>query len=64
LVLVENGKDARKMLRKDKNLGRGYTEWYFMNPESMLGLVRVAFKKLYNEDSYLSVKLKGVKNEK
>lgn len=46
---------------KDKNLGRGYTEWYFMNPSSMVGLVMVAFKKLYNEDNYLSMKLKGDK---
>ena len=60
-LLQKNWKDNQL---KDKNLGRGYTEWYFMNPESMLGLVRVAFKKLYNEDTYLSVKIKGAKNEK
>ena len=46
---------------KDKNLGRGYTEWYFMNPSSMVGLVMVAFKILYSKDNYLSIKLKGGK---
>lgn len=57
-LLLKNWKENRLM---DKNLGRGYTEWFFMRPESMLGLVRVAFKKLYNEDNYLSVKIKGAK---
>jgi hypothetical protein len=60
-LLQKNWKDNQL---KDKNLGRGYTEWYFMNPSSMVGLVMVAFKKLYNEDNYLSLKLKGVNNEK
>ena len=57
-LLQKNWKDNQL---KDKNLGRGYTEWYFMNPSSMVGLVMVAFKKLYNEDNYLSMKLKGDK---
>ena len=57
-ILQRNWKDNQL---KDKNLGRGYTEWYFMNPSSMVGLVMVAFKKLYNEDNYLSMKLKGDK---
>lgn len=60
-LLQKNWKDNQL---KDKNLGRGYTEWYFMNPSSMVGLVMVAFKKLYNEDNYLSLKLKGVNNGK
>ena len=57
-LLQKNWKDNQL---KDKNLGRGYTEWYFMNPSSMVGLVMVAFRKLYNEDNYLSMKLKGDK---
>ena len=60
-LLQKNWKDNQL---KDKNLGRGYTEWYFMNPSSMVGLVMVAFRKLYNEDNYLSMKLKGDRNEK
>ena len=60
-LLQKNWKDNQL---KDKNLGRGYTEWYFMNPSSMVGLVMYAFKKLYNEDNYLSLKLKGVNNGK
>ena len=55
-LLLKNWKDNQL---KDKNLGRGYTEWYFMNPESMVGLVMVAFKILYSKDTYLSLKLKG-----
>jgi hypothetical protein len=44
---------------KDKNLGRGYTEWYFMKPTSMVGIVIRAFRTLYDTDKYLSIKLKG-----
>lgn len=60
-LLQKNWKDNQL---KDKNLGRGYTEWYFMNPSSMVGLVMVAFKILYSKDNYLSLKLKGVNHAK
>ena len=57
-ILQRNWKDNQL---KDKNLGRGYTEWYFMNPSSMVGIVKKAFDILYTKDTYLSIKLKEVK---
>lgn len=57
-ILQRNWKDNQL---KDRNLGRGYTEWYFMNPSSMVGIVKKAFDILYTKDTYLSIKLKEVK---
>ncbi len=49
--LMKNWKDHRLM---DKNLGRGYTEWYFMNPKSMQGIVHAMKKKLYQDDLFIN----------
>ena len=57
-ILERNWKENKLM---DRNLGRGYTEWFFMNPSSMVGIVKKAFDILYTKDTYLSVKLKEVK---
>ena len=46
---------------KDKNLGRGYTEWYKMQPNSMIAIVRKTFDTLYRKDKILRRKLRGKK---
>tara|TARA_Y100001937_G_scaffold71537_1_gene97374 strand:+ start:930 stop:1319 length:390 start_codon:yes stop_codon:yes gene_type:complete len=47
---------------KDKNMGRGYTEWYDIAPSSMKGLVFKAIQIVYKEDRLLNryLKRKGV----
>jgi len=42
---------------KDKNMGRGYTEWYDIAPSSMKGIVFKSIQTLYREDRLLKKKL-------
>tara|TARA_R100001460_G_scaffold23435_1_gene47232 strand:+ start:1173 stop:1559 length:387 start_codon:yes stop_codon:yes gene_type:complete len=44
---------------KDKNMGRGYTEWYDIPPSSMKGIVFKSIHLIYKEDRLLKRKLKG-----
>ena len=57
-TLQKNWKDKQL---KDKNLGRGYTEWYRMKPNSMIAIVRKTFDTLYRKDKILRRKLRGKK---
>ena len=43
---------------KDKNMGRGYTEWYDIAPSSMKGIVFKAIQIVYREDKLLNRFLK------
>ena len=45
--LMKKWKSHRLM---DKNLGKGYTEWYYMPPKTMQGIVHAMKKKLYKDD--------------
>ena len=45
--LMKKWKEHRLM---DKNLGKGYTEWYYMSPKTMQGIVHAMKKKLYKDD--------------
>lgn len=56
-------KKYKKLQLKDRNLGRGYTEWYIMESSTMVALVRNAFKQLYKDDPYLSQKLGELKKQ-
>ena len=49
--LMKKWADTRLM---DKNLGRGYTEWYFMHPKTMQGIVHAMKKKLYQDDLFIN----------
>ena len=42
---------------KDKNMGRGYTEWYDIAPSSMKGIVFKSIQIIYKEDRLLKRKL-------
>jgi len=62
-------REVKKILRKkkwkclqlkDRNMGRGYTEWYIMSPRTMNAIVTKCFDKLYRTDPILKRKL-GVK---
>ena len=64
-IIVVN-KDARKaysLLKRgykrimDKNLGRGYTEWYDCTGQQLLSCVLYAFNFLYNKDRILREKI-------
>ena len=46
---------------KDRNMGRGYTEWYFMTPKQMNGIVVKCFDKLKKNDPYIKKWLGGQK---
>lgn len=61
-------REVKKILRKkkwkilqlkDRNMGRGYTEWYVMSPKQMNGIVVKCFDKLYRTDPILKRKLGG-----
>lgn len=61
-------REVKKILRKkkwkilqlkDRNMGRGYTEWYIMSPKQMNGIVVKCFDKLYRTDPILKRKLGG-----
>lgn len=63
-------REVKKILRKkkwkslqlkDRNMGRGYTEWYIMSPKQMNGIVVKCFDKLYKNDPILKRKLRGLK---
>ena len=41
----------------DKNLGRGYTEWYDCTGQQLLSCVLYAFNFLYNKDRILREKI-------
>ena len=43
---------------KDRNMGRGYTEWYDIAPSTMKAIVRQSFAKLYRKDRLLKRKIK------
>ena len=55
-ILAKNWKDKQI---KDKNMGRGYTEWYDIAPSSMKGIVFKSIHLIYKEDRLLKRKLKG-----
>ena len=55
-TLQKNWKDKQI---KDKNMGRGYTEWYDISPSSMKGIVFKSIQTLYRKDRLLKRKLKG-----
>lgn len=57
-TLQKNWKDKQV---KDKNMGRGYTEWYDIAPSSMKGIVFKSIQTLYREDRLLKRKLQEVK---
>ena len=57
-TLQKNWKDKQI---KDKNMGRGYTEWYDIAPSSMKGIVFKSIQTLYREDRLLKRKLQEVK---
>ena len=55
-------REVKKILRrkkwkslqlKDRNMGRGYTEWYYMTPKQMNGIVVKCFDKLKKNDPYI-----------
>ena len=58
-ILKANWRDKQI---KDKNMGRGYTEWYDISPSSMKGIVFKAIQMVYREDKLLRryLKRKGV----
>ena len=47
---------------KDRNMGRGYTEWYDIAPSTMKAIVRQSFAKLYRKDRLLKRKIKRRSN--
>tara|TARA_B100000900_G_scaffold14619_1_gene11707 strand:- start:1709 stop:2092 length:384 start_codon:yes stop_codon:yes gene_type:complete len=53
-ILAKNWKDKQI---KDKNMGRGYTEWYDIAPSSMKGIVFKSIQILYRKDRLLKKKL-------
>ncbi len=57
-TLQKNWKDKQI---KDRNMGRGYTEWYDIAPSSMKGIVFKSIQTLYREDRLLKRKLQEVK---
>ena len=57
-ILAKNWKDKQI---KDKNMGRGYTEWYNIAPSSMKGIVFKSIQTLYRQDRLLKRKLQEVK---
>ena len=54
-ILKSNWRDKQI---KDKNMGRGYTEWYDISPSSMKGIVFKAIQMVYREDKLINRYLK------
>lgn len=54
-------KKWKSLQLKDRNMGRGYTEWYFMTPKQMNGIVVKCFDKLKKNDPYIKNWLRGKK---
>ncbi len=62
-------REVKKILRrkkwkslqlKDRNMGRGYTEWYIMSPKQMNGIVVKCFDKLKKNDPIVKNWLKDL----